>query len=111
MARGGIDRPLLQRMRERRVMVERCRLADARARVEDQIGFGWVEIAARRIVAQRPGGPFKILPRADAEGEFEKEAKGGLIERRGRDRAAGNCAVSRWSISGISIWRLPSKLR
>ena len=43
-----------------------------------------MQIAARRIVAQRPGRSFKILPCADPKGELQKQAKRSPASSAGR---------------------------
>ena len=100
-ARGWIDRPLLQHMRQWRIMIERGLVADAAERVEDEIGLGRMQIAARGIVAQRPRRSLEALPGADAEGKLQKQAKRFKVEKRGAaGRAVGEgrrpAVVGQW---------------
>ena len=76
----------LQRVIERRVMIERRRLSAHIARSQNHPGFRRMQIAARGIVAQRPGRSLDALPGAEAEREFEKQSQSVAIELR-RDAA------------------------
>ena len=46
------------------------------------IGFGGVQVAARRIAAQRPAVGAVTFPRRQAEGEMQQRAKAGARKRR-----------------------------
>ena len=76
----------LQRVIERRVMIERRHLSAHIARSQNHPGFRRMQIAARRIVAQRPGRSLDALPGAEAEGEFEKQSQSIAIELRREGR-------------------------
>src|SRR6516165_6131125 len=60
--------PLLEGMFSAQIMIKAVFEAGYVAR--NEIGFGWVKIAARRIAAQSPTVGAILLPRGNAEGKL-----------------------------------------
>ena len=91
----------LQRVIKRRVMIKRRRVSAHIARSQKHPGFRRMQIAARGIVAQRPGRSLDALPGAEAEREFEKQTQSVAIELR-RD---GRWTWKRRRVGAIVKWK------
>ena len=72
----------------RRVMEQARRLAQLRDPADQHVALGGMQIAARRIHAQRPARAARLLPRRERERVFEQPRKRAQVHRRARHRAA-----------------------
>jgi hypothetical protein len=80
----------------RRIVIQRGRVAQTVDGAGDDVGFGWMKVAARRVDAQRPSGLAKLFPRRQAERQPEERAEiargwrgGGSIRTRRQRELAG----------------------
>src|SRR5688572_25292414 len=85
----------LERVAARRVMEKSRRFAQLRNAIDEEIALGGMQVAARRIHAQRPARAARLLPRRERERVLEKARQRVQVERRARHRAGRVKAVVR----------------
>ena len=69
-------------------MEESRRLAQLRIAADQDVALGGMQVAARRIRAQRPARAAGLLPRRERERVLEQARQRPEVERRARHRAA-----------------------
>ena len=72
----------------RRVVVQPRRVAKSGQRADQQVGFGRMQVAARRIAAQRPARGAGLLPGGYGQRVLQQARQGVDRERRARHRTA-----------------------